>query len=202
MKARDLIIFVAGCAVGGVGASLYLKDVYRRYAQEEIDSIIEREENRCERCDRYDDTCEDVEEPTNEAIEQAQEAAKNNANKSSITEYANVIEKEGYKDYSAISKPESKEEKSAKEEPISYIPPSEFGAEGEYEQIELTYYADGILADDEGEVVSDVAASVGWEFDEHFGEFEETTVYVKNDTMKAYYVVAMSEDEYAEVFDV
>ena len=89
MKARDLIIFVAG------GASLYLKDVYRRYAQEEIDSIIEREENRCERCDRYDDTCEDVEEPTNEAIEQAQEAAKSNANKSSITEYANVIEKEG-----------------------------------------------------------------------------------------------------------
>ena len=77
----------------------------------------------------------------------------------------------------------------------------EWNSEDKY-RLELTYYADGILADDEGEVVSDVAASVGWEFDEHFGEFEETTVYVKNDTMKAYYVVAMSEDEYAEVFDV
>lgn len=201
MKARDLIIFVAGCAVGGVGASLYLKDVYRRYAQEEIDSIIDRERHLREEMSSKQQA-DVVEDSTEDRIEQAQEAAKSNANKSSITEYANVIEKEGYKDYSAISKPEPKEEKSAKEEPISYIPPSEFGAEDEYEQIELTYYADGILADDEGEVVSDVAASVGWEFDEHFGEFEETTVYVKNDTMKAYYVVAMSEDEYAEVFDV
>ena len=201
MKARDLIIFVAGCAVGGVGASLYLKDVYRRYAQEEIDSVIDRERHLREEMSSKQQA-DVVEDSTEDRIEQAQEAAKSNANKSSITEYANVIEKEGYKDYSAISKPEPKEEKSAKEEPISYIPPSEFGAEDEYEQIELTYYADGILADDEGEVVSDVAASVGWEFDEHFGEFEETTVYVKNDTMKAYYVVAMSEDEYAEVFDV
>lgn len=201
MKARDLIIFVAGCAVGGVGASLYLKDVYRRYAQEEIDSVIDRERHLREEMSSKQQA-DVVEDSTEDRIEQAQEAAKSNANKSSITEYANVIEKEGYKDYSAISKPEPKEEKSAKEEPISYIQPSEFGAEDEYEQIELTYYADGILADDEGEVVSDVAASVGWEFDEHFGEFEETTVYVKNDTMKAYYVVAMSEDEYAEVFDV
>lgn len=201
MKARDLIIFVAGCAVGGVGASLYLKDVYRRYAQEEIDSVIDRERHLREEMSSKQQA-DVIEDSTEDRIEQAQEAAKSNANKSSITEYANVIEKEGYKDYSAISKPEPKEEKPAKEEPISYIPPSEFGAEDEYEQIELTYYADGILADDEGEVVSDVAASVGWEFDEHFGEFEETTVYVKNDTMKAYYVVAMSEDEYAEVFDV
>ena len=201
MKARDLIIFVAGCAVGGVGASLYLKDVYRRYAQEEIDSVIDRERHLREEMSSKQQA-DVVEDSTEDRIEQAQEAAKSNANKSSITEYANVIEKEGYKDYSAISKPEPKEEKPVKEEPISYIPPSEFGAEDEYEQIELTYYADGILADDEGEVVSDVAASVGWEFDEHFGEFEETTVYVKNDTMKAYYVVAMSEDEYAEVFDV
>lgn len=201
MKARDLIIFVAGCAVGGVGASLYLKDVYRRYAQEEIDSVIDRERHLREEMSSKQQA-DVVEDSTEDRIEQAQEAAKNNANKSSITEYANVIEKEGYKDYSAISKPGPKEEKPAKVEPISYIPGSEFGVEDEYEQIELTYYADGILADDEGEAVIDIAATVGWEFDEHFGEFEETAVYVKNDTMKAYFVVAMSEDEYAEVFDV
>ena len=77
MKVRDLIIFVAGCAVGGIGASLYLKDVYRRYAQEEIDSVIDRERHKreTEACS-YGRAVEDSTEDE-ERIEQAKEAAKN-----------------------------------------------------------------------------------------------------------------------------
>ena len=201
MKVRDLIIFVAGCAVGGIGASLYLKDVYRRYAQEEIDSVIDRERHKreTEACS-YGRAVEDSTEDE-ERIEQAKEAAKNAANKSSITEYANVVKKEGYKDYSEYSKPEPVEEKEVNANPISYILPSEFGNEDAYEQIELTYYADGILADEEGDLVQDIDLTVGNEFDEHFGEYDDAMVYIKNDVMKAYYMIYMSDDCYRDIFE-
>lgn len=201
MKVRDLIIFVAGCAVGGIGASLYLKDVYRRYAQEEIDSVIDRERHKreTEACS-YGRAVEDSTEDE-ERIEQAKEAAKNAANKSSITEYANVVKKEGYKDYSEYSKPEPVEEKEVNANPISYILPSEFGDEEAYEQIELTYYADGILADEEGDLVQDIDLTVGNEFDEHFGEYDDAMVYIKNDVMKAYYMIYMSDDCYRDIFE-
>ena len=201
MKVRDLIIFVAGCAVGGIGASLYLKDVYRRYAQEEIDSVIDRERHKreTEACS-YGRAVEDSTEDE-ERIEQAKEAAKNAANKSSITEYANVVKKEGYKDYSEYSKPEPVEEKEVNANPISYILPSEFGDEDAYEQIELTYYADGILADEEGDLVQDIDLTVGNEFDEHFGEYDGAMVYIKNDVMKAYYMIYMSDDCYRDIFE-
>ena len=201
MKVRDLIIFVAGCAVGGIGASLYLKDVYRRYAQEEIDSVIDRERKKreTEACS-YGRAVEDSTEDE-ERIEQAKEAAKNAANKSSITEYANVVKKEGYKDYSEYSKPEPVEEKEVNANPISYILPSEFGDEEAYEQIELTYYADGILADEEGDLVQDIDLTVGNEFDEHFGEYDDAMVYIKNDVMKAYYMIYMSDDCYRDIFE-
>lgn len=201
MKVRDLIIFVAGCAVGGIGASLYLKDVYRRYAQEEIDSVIDRERHKreTEACS-YGRAVEDSTEDE-ERIEQAKEAAKNAANKSSITEYANVVKKEGYKDYSEYSKPEPVEEKEVNANPISYILPSEFGDEDAYEQIELTYYADGILADEEGDLVQDIDLTVGNEFDEHFGEYDDAMVYIKNDVMKAYYMIYMSDDCYRDIFE-
>ena len=201
MKVRDLIIFVAGCAVGGIGASLYLKDVYRRYAQEEIDSVIDRERHKreTEACS-YGRAVEDSTEDE-ERIEQAKEAAKNAANKSSITEYANVVKKEGYKDYSEYSKPEPVEEKEVNANPISCILPSEFGDEEAYEQIELTYYADGILADEEGDLVQDIDLTVGNEFDEHFGEYDDAMVYIKNDVMKAYYMIYMSDDCYRDIFE-
>ena len=201
MKVRDLIIFVAGCAVGGIGASLYLKDVYRRYAQEEIDSVIDRERHKreTEACS-YGRAVEDSTEDE-ERIEQAKEAAKNAANKSSITEYANVVKKEGYKDYSEYSKPEPVEEKEVNANPISYILPSEFGDEDAYEQIELTYYADGMLADEEGDLVQDIDLTVGNEFDEHFGEYDDAMVYIKNDVMKAYYMIYMSDDCYRDIFE-
>lgn len=203
MKARDLIMFVAGCAVGGIGASLYLKDVYRRYAQEEIDSVIDRERHKREEVESLRaETEEDVKEESN--IEKAQKAAKTAANKSSLTEYADIVKKEGYTDYNAITKPENEDKPMREVDPISYISSSDYGVDEEYEQIELVYYQDGILADEDGEIVDDIPATVGNEFDEHFQEFDDddNAVYVQNDARKAYYVIYMSDEEYKEAFNV
>lgn len=50
---------------------------------------------------------------------------------------------------------------SDEEKPVSEAgPPEQFGDDEEYEQISLTYYADGVLADENDEVIEDVEDAV------------------------------------------
>lgn len=72
---------------------------------------------------------------------------------------------------------------------IEYISPVEFGEDEEYDKIELSYFADGVLADDLEEKVDDYADAVGKNFADHFGEFEPDSVYVRNDRRKAYFEI-------------
>lgn len=72
---------------------------------------------------------------------------------------------------------------------ISYvIPPAECG-ECDYEVIELTYFADGVLVDDYDEVVDDPEDIVGPNALSSFGEYEEDTVYVRNDARRCDYCI-------------
>ena len=79
------------------------------------------------------------------------------------------------------------------------IEPEEFGTMFEYDQIELTYYADGILTDDWNEPIEDIEGTVGADFAEHFGEYEQDSVYIRNDQKKAEYVICLDERIHSEV---
>ena len=71
---------------------------------------------------------------------------------------------------------------------ISYvIPPAECG-ECDYEVIELTYYADGVLADGR-DIIDDPEDLVGPKALSSFGEYEEDTVYVRNDARRCDYCI-------------
>lgn len=54
------------------------------------------------------------------------------------------------------------------------IPPEQFGDDEEYEQISLTYYADGVLADENDEVIEDVEDAVGIDSLNHFESMRTT----------------------------
>ena len=64
------------------------------------------------------------------------------------------------------------------------IAPEEFGEEYEYDTISLTYYSDRVLTDDDDEIVEDVEDVVGFESLESFGEYEDDSVFVRNDRLK------------------
>lgn len=91
---------------------------------------------------------------------------------------------------------ESEEEKENGTEPY-VIPPAEFGEHG-FPTYELTYFADGVLADDEGEIVEDFANKVGADFAKHFGEYEEDSVFVRNETLKCDYEILKNLSTYAQ----
>ena len=87
--------------------------------------------------------------------------------------------------------------KSMRDEPY-VIEPDEFGDIEEYETISLTYYADKILADEDNEPIHDIDELIGYESLNHFGEYEDDSVFVRNDKLRTDYEILLDERKYAE----
>ena len=79
------------------------------------------------------------------------------------------------------------------------ITPDEFGEFDDYETISLTYYADGVLTDDMDEPIEDVDGLVGVDSLSHFGEYEDDSVFVRNDRMKADYEILSDLRNYSDI---
>ena len=129
-----------------------------------------------------------------EALAQEEDADKE---KPDLKEYAERLKKEGYTRYSDFGSDE--EEKPVSEAGPYVIPPEQFGDDEEYEQISLTYYADGVLADENDEVIEDVEDAVGIDSLNHFGEYEDDSVFVRNDARKCDYEILLDQRTYSEV---
>ncbi|QJU22518.1 hypothetical protein HLY09_25640 [Enterocloster bolteae] len=187
-KARGFVMFVLGAAVGSVATWQYTKKKYERIAQEEIDSVKEIFSKR--------ESAAEVEivtpEPQTAKVGKPEE-------KPDITEYAARLEREGYTNYSNVSAGEKKEEQEAMEMKPYVISPEEFGEFEDYERISLSYYADQILADEDDEKVEDVDNVVGLESLTHFGEFEDDSVFVRNDRLKCDYEILLDQRTYSDV---
>ena len=88
------------------------------------------------------------------------------------------------------------------DEPAPYIiPPEEFGENEDYDTISLTLYSDGVLADDADKPITDIDEVIGNESLEHFGEYEDDSIFVRNDKLKCDYEVLIDERKYAQVLD-
>jgi len=184
-KTINFMIFVLGVTVGSVVTWRYVKKKYEQIAQDEIDSVKEVFSK------REVDFTEDTE---------VRIKADNAKEKPSIIEYAARLREQGYTNYSDCDeKPEE-----VKEEPMSVdkpyvITPEEFGNLDDYEMISLTYYADQILADDNDVIVDDVEDIVGFDSLNSFGEYEDDSVFVRNDRLKCDYEILLDQREYLDV---
>lgn len=81
------------------------------------------------------------------------------------------------------------------------ISPEEFGElpEEEHAVLSLTYYSDGILADDYNEEVEDVDDKVGYDFASHFGEYEDDAVHIRNDIRHTDYEILKDPRRFVDV---
>lgn len=86
------------------------------------------------------------------------------------------------------------------DEPEPYvISPEEFGDNVDgYELVSLNYYEDGVLADDWDEPIEDIDKVVGKDSLTHFGEYEDDSVYVRNDRLKCEYEILMRVGKFAD----
>lgn len=185
-KATAFLAFVLGATVGSFVTWRYTKDVYEKIAQEEIDSVkavfSKREAEKGLKANEGDDY----------------ENGGGKADEKKIAEYDARLVKAGYKQHfeETIEKKEAK-----KVESTPYvISPEEFGEFEEYEQISLTYYADNILADENDDVIEDVDETVGVESLTHFGEYEDDSVFVRNDVRRCDYEILLDQRPYSQVY--
>ena len=187
-KATGFVMFVLGAAVGSVVTWQYTRKKYEQIAQEEIDSVKEIFSRR--------ESATDVEiispEPQTAKIGKPEE-------KPDITEYAARLERDGYTNYSNVGDKKKKEEQETMEIKPYVISPEEFGEFEDYERISLSYYADQVLADEDDEKVDDVDNVVGLESLTHFGEFEDDSVFVRNDRLKCDYEILLYQRTYSDV---
>ena len=91
--------------------------------------------------------------------------------------------------YSKIAEPYMIAKETTNEKPY-VIAPSEFGENG-YETISLKYYSDGLLADDMDEVIENIDETVGADSLNHIGEYEDDSVFVRNDRLKVEYEILL-----------
>lgn len=169
---KKIFIFVTGVVLGSAVTWKFAKCKYEEIANEEIASVKER----------YSKGIHDLRETIEEPIE-----PEDKDNEPDKKEYESIISEQGYdKDYV--------------EEPYM-ISPDEFSEFDDYEAIDLTYYeGDGVLADEDDELVDDVIETVGKNVLEYLqNENSESVVHVRNDKLKSDYEICKVSGSYEDV---
>ena len=178
---KNVIIFTVGAGVGSLLTWMFVKDYYKKIADEEIESVVERFKDR-----RKEETVEKIENDKVNDDSNGYTSIIDSMDYSTTTNYSND-------DDLYTVKVEEKEE---------FIKPmiidaDEFGDEEGYDTETLTYYSDGIIADDDGDLVFEHETLIGDAL-EHFDE--DNLVYVRNVNELCDYEIYKDSKTYKEVF--
>lgn len=175
LNLSNVVAFVAGTAIGAVVTWKFVEAKYKKIAQEEIDSVKETFSNRAE----FEPDCEEETPDTDDSHDER-------------SEYVDILEKEGYVKY---NKTEKEMAKVAKPYVIS---PNECG-DCDYEVVSLKYYADKVLTDEDDIPIQDVDGIVGYDSLTTFGQYEDDSVFVRNDDMKSDYEILLEPENYSDI---
>lgn len=203
-KAIALVTFAVGAAIGSFATWQYVKKKYEKLAQEEIEEVREYYGHKYVGPEQAEDVVTEVE---NE-VARTTAAVMANKDKPSVAEYAAKLAKEGYTNYSNNANREDPKPKDhftfpSVPDPIDkpyVISPDEFGEFEDYSQINLTYFADGVVADDDDEILDNWEEIIGDALD-HFGEYEDDAVHVRNDARRCDYEILARDKKYSEFLE-
>lgn len=172
---------IGGAAIGAAFSWFFVKTYYERIAQEEIDSVKKTFK-------KYEENEE------RETVDDILSKRKKQKDSDDIIEYAKKLRENNYVNYS-----NSEKEKVNSEYPDPYvISPEEFG-EAEYPQISLTYFSDGVLADEFDDKIDNVNDTVGIDSLKHFGEYEDDSVFVRNERLGIDYEILLDTRRFEDV---
>lgn len=207
-KFGTAIAFVTGAVLGGAAVWYFTKDYYAKLAEEEIESVKEAYSHKMG--SRMKDLGNQFAEGIKEGLEESGKTPAvltKVADKGGIAEYAERIKNGAPMEYSRTVVPEVKME--VPTEPVgddqpkdpSLIPyvisPEEFAELDGYTPVSLAYFEDGVLSDEYGVIIDDIEEIVGDALN-HFGDYEEDSVCVRNDAKRCDYQILREERTYDE----
>ena len=191
---KNLLCFVAGSAIGSVVTWKLIEKKYKDLADEEIESVIETFKNRKPRI-----TKDNVKETVEKVINKCKESKET---------VENIVTAEGY----SIENEEEIDEDDESNYTVDVDPgvevivpyvitPEQFGEYNEYGTKTLTYYADNVLTDEiDNPITSDeMETMIGPDALDHFGEYEDDSVYIRDEMNEMDYEILKSEKTFSEI---
>ena len=191
---KNLLYFVAGATIGSVVTWKLIEKKYKDLADEEIESVIETFKNRKPRI-----TKDEVKETVEKVINKWKEP------KETVED---IVTAEGY----SIENEEEIDEDDESNYTVNVdndieivtpyvITPEQFGEYNEYGTKTLTYYADNVLTDEiDNPITSDeMVTMIGPDALDHFGEYEDDSVYIRDETNEMDYEILKSEKMFSEM---
>ena len=202
-KIINAVMFAAGAAIGYAVTWKVLKTKYDRIIQEEIDSVKEA----------FSDRIDDFQNSIDDGNEDEEEESQCSPNQINWDELEDLDEEEvdftedDRIEYEEIASNYTSEKGGAEDmnstaKPPYVISPFDFGELDDYEQIELTYYADGILEDEDYHIVTDVEELIGRDSLTTFGEYEDDSVFVRNERLSTDFQILKDYRTYEEARSV
>ena len=175
---------VVGFGIGVLTCRGYFDKKYREIADSEIASIMERFGRR-----KAPVANEERNHPSKPKFHVLKESVDPSVKKM----YRETIEKNGY------STDDELDQAPTDMDPY-VIDPEDFDTKEDYDVVNLTYFEDGVVVDDNDHVwtETEIEARIGSESLQHFGEYEDDSVHVRNDLMKIDYEILKDERTYAD----
>lgn len=195
-KLINLLLFASGAAIGSLVTWKVAKTKYERILQEEIDSVKET----WERLNGKDVNAD------NDDFEEESEDVSGDEDSNEDDFDPEDEEMIGYTRLASryVSSSDKEEEGGGDEEFSSIdgpyvIEPTEYG-NGNYDHklYCLTYYFDGILANDWWETF-DIEDTIGQESLNHFGDYVDDVVHVRNERLGADYEIVKDPRNYTDL---
>ena len=191
---KNLLCFVAGAAIGSVVTWKLIEKKYKDLADEEIESVIETFKNRKPRI-----TKDEVKETVEKVINKWKEP------KETVED---IVAAEGY----SIENEEEIDEDDESNYTVDIdndievvtpyvITPEQFGEYNEYGTKTLTYYADNVLTDEIDNPITseEMVTMIGPDALDHFGEYEDDSVYIRDEINEMDYEILKSEKKFSEI---
>lgn len=183
-KLSNVLLFTAGVAVGSLVTWRYFKSKYE-VVEDEIEEKTEEAEGKSEEDDP-------------EVLE-----SKMSYKKPPLKEYVKMVEDNGYMPKTHMEEVEEEIANGEWDDKDVYEPyiirPDEYGELHAYETLSLNYYADGVLTDELDNPIEDVESLVPADFADHFGEYEDNVVHVRNDNLECDYEILRDLRKFTDV---
>lgn len=191
---KNLLCFVTGAAIGSVVTWKLIEKKYKDLADEEIESVIETFKNRKPRITK-DEVKETVEKVINKCKEPKEIIDDIVTTERYSIENEEEIDEDDESNYTVDVDP-------GVEVIVPYvITPEQFGGYSEYGTKTLTYYADNVLTDEIDNPITseEMETMIGPDALDHFGEYEDDSVYIRDEMNEMDYEILKSEKTFSEI---
>lgn len=191
----NIFMLAVGAVIGSAVTWVYSQKKYSQLIQSEIEKTKEY----------YSD--KESDKPEEPDIQDPEEEKKK-----AVQTSADIINQSGYdmssySDYTRFSKPKEEHPETVQKNLETFgsdenfpvvIAPESYGEIEDYATHEYTYFKDGVVVDDDGDVIDPekVRSMLGIDFASHIGDFEADAVHIQNDLMKTYFEILAEPYDY------